>query len=59
MFFDPNYFRRCPRRRCREVAGEFDEGVLKARRSEEWPVAAAGELDALEHAVKTFVGTAG
>src|SRR3954468_17018233 len=42
------------------VAGEFDEGVLKsAAGAEEGPVAAAGELDAFEHAVKTFVGTAG
>src|SRR5208337_1312663 len=43
-----------------DVAGEFDEGVLKASAgAEKGPVAAAGELDALEHAVEAFVGAAG
>ena len=43
-----------------DVAGEFDESVLEAAAgAEKRPVTAAGELDAFEHAVKTFVGTAG
>ena len=42
-----------------DVAGELDEGVLKASAGAEIrPVAAAGELDAFEHAVETLVGTA-
>ena len=42
------------------VAGEFDEGVLEsAAGAEKGPVAAAGELDAFEHAVEAFVGAAG
>jgi len=42
-----------------DVADALDERVLKAAAgSEEGPVAPAGEFDALQHAVKTFVGTA-
>ena len=41
------------------VAGELNEGVLKSSAgAEEGPVAAAGELDALQHSVDTLVGAA-
>src|ERR1700730_3502445 len=43
-----------------DVAGELDEGILEsAAGGEQRPVAAAGELDALEHAIKALVRAAG
>ena len=43
-----------------KVAGKFDQGVLKSGTSaEEGPVAAAGKLDTLKHAVETLEGTSG
>ena len=42
------------------IAREFDDGVLESAASaEEGPVAAAGELNAFEHAVETLIRAAG
>ena len=60
MFFEPELFSAVSASLMPEhIADTFDQRVLESAASaEKRPVAPAGEFDAFQHAVKTFVGTA-